>query len=155
VLAACAAFLYRSFVSNADRRVTAQQSQSEPSRSPNSKERTPANQAQKATAKPPVPVVSTPAQVEDFTIRRRTIGNFETPAAVTIRARVDSQVLQQHVRDGQLVKNGDLLFTLDDRELRAALARDQAQLAKDQAELARTQLDVRRVQELVRRDAAP
>jgi multidrug efflux system membrane fusion protein len=99
--------------------------------------------------------VTKPVQVQDFPIRRRTIGNIESPAIINVRARIDSQVLEQHVRDGQMVRKGDLLFTLDDREIRAAIAQSEAQLAKDQATLARTELDVRRAEELLRRNAAP
>jgi multidrug efflux system membrane fusion protein len=101
------------------------------------------------------PVITAAAVEEDFVIRRRTIGTLESPAVVTIRSRLDSQVLEQHVRDGQFVKKGDLLFTLDDREVRAALAQAEAQLAKDKATLARTELDLKRAQELLQRNAAP
>jgi multidrug efflux system membrane fusion protein len=103
----------------------------------------------------PSPVTTAPAVVKDFPIRRNTIGTLESPATVLVRARVDSQVLEQHVRDGQLVKKGDLLFTLDDRELKATLARDQATLARDEATLARTEADLRRTQELIARNVAP
>ena len=82
-----------------------------------------------------VPVIVVTAEARDFVIRRRTIGILESPAIVIIRSRIDSQVLEQHVTDGQLVKKGDLLFTLDDREIQALIARDQAQLAKDNAAL--------------------
>ena len=101
------------------------------------------------------PVVTAAAIEQNFVIRRRTIGSLESPAVVTIRSRLDSQVLEQHVRDGQIVKKGDLLFTLDDREVRAALARAEAQLAKDRAALSRSELDLRRAQELLLRNAAP
>ena len=87
----------------------------------------------KAAASAAVPVTTAPAQVEDFAIRRRTIGIIESPATVVVKSRLESQVTEQHVRDGQLVKKGDLLFTLDDRVVQAAIARDEAQLAKDQA----------------------
>src|SRR4051812_38438598 len=42
----------------------------------------------------PVPVITREAQAEDFVIRRRTIGSMESPAIVTVRARLDSQVLE-------------------------------------------------------------
>jgi len=155
-----AAILYRKFAATGgEQRTIAQQTQSEtaPGKISRPEGRAPAKEAKKGgnAARGPVPIVSTQATVEDFPIRRRTIGTFETPAAVIIRARVDSQVLEQHVRDGQLVKKGDLLFTLDDRELQATLARDEAQLAKDQAELTRTELDLQRARDLVQRSAAP
>jgi multidrug efflux system membrane fusion protein len=95
-----------------------------------------------------VPVTTTPAQAEDFAIRRRTIGILESPATVVVKSRLESQVTEQHVRDGQLVKKGDVLFTLDDRVVKATIARDEAQLEKDQASADRTQLDLDRYQRL-------
>jgi membrane fusion protein, multidrug efflux system len=76
--------------------------------------------------------------------RRRTTGTLESPAIVNVRSRIDSQVLEQHVQDGQMVKKGQLLFTLDDRELKAAIARDEATLAKDNATLTQAESDLKR-----------
>jgi multidrug efflux system membrane fusion protein len=72
-----------------------------------------------------------------------------------VKSRIESQVVQQHVRDGQLVRKGDLLFTLDDRVVRAAIARSEAQLAKDQATADRTKVDLERYQRLAETSAAP
>jgi multidrug efflux system membrane fusion protein len=94
------------------------------------------------------PVTTAVAKEEDFAIRRRTIGVLESPATVVVKSRLESQVTQQHIRDGQLVNEGDLLFTLDDREVKATIARDQAQIEKDQATADRTQLDLDRYQRL-------
>lgn len=110
---------------------------------------------QRGGGRQPIPIITTQAQAEDFKIRRRTIGIMESPAVVVIRARIDSQVLEQHVVDGQLVRKGDLLFTLDDREIQALIARDQAQLAKDNAALAQAQADLGRKQELIEKNVAP
>jgi multidrug efflux system membrane fusion protein len=109
----------------------------------------------KGSSGQPVPVITARAEVENFKIRRRTIGIMESPAVVVVRARIDSQVLEQHVVDGQLVRKGDALFTLDDREIQAQIARDQAQLAKDNAALAQAQADLRRKQELIEKNVAP
>lgn len=106
------------------------------------------SQSNNATTGAAVPVTTTPAQVEDFAIRRRTIGIIESPATVVVKSRIESQVTDQHVRDGQLVKKGDLLFNLDDREVKATIARDEAQLAKDQATVLRTQTDLDRYERL-------
>ncbi|MBO0765885.1 MAG: efflux RND transporter periplasmic adaptor subunit [Hyphomicrobiaceae bacterium] len=103
----------------------------------------------------PIPVITAQAEAEDFKIRRRTIGIVESPAIVVVRARIDSQVLEQRVEDGQLVHKGDLLFTLDDREIQALIARDQAQLAKDNAGLAQAQADLARKRELIEKNVAP
>jgi multidrug efflux system membrane fusion protein len=103
----------------------------------------------------PVPVVTEEVAVEDFAIRRRTIGILESPATVIIRSRIDSVVLEQHVTDGQIVKKGDLLFTLDDREIQATIARDEATIAKDRAALAQAEAALRRTEELSAKDIAP
>jgi multidrug efflux system membrane fusion protein len=109
---------------------------------------TPAARTSQSTRGAAVPVTTTPAQAEDFAIRRRTIGILESPATVVVKSRLESQVTEQHVRDGQLVKKGDVLFTLDDRVIKAMIARDEAQLEKDQASADRTQLDLDRYQRL-------
>jgi multidrug efflux system membrane fusion protein len=72
---------------------------------------------------------------------------------VVVKSRLESQVTEQHIRDGQLVNAGDLLFTLDDRQVKAAIARDQAQIDKDQATADRTQLDLDRYQQLAQSSA--
>jgi multidrug efflux system membrane fusion protein len=102
-----------------------------------------------------VPVIVAQAEARDFVIRRRTIGILESPAIVVVGSRIDSQVLAQHIVDGQLVRQGDLLFTLDDREIQALIARDQAQLAKDNAALTQAEADLGRKQELLAKNFAP
>ncbi len=94
------------------------------------------------------PVSTAAAQIGDFAVRRRTIGIIESPATVVVKSRIESQVMEQHVKDGQLVRKGDLLFTLDDREIIALIARDEAQLAKDQATVVRTATDEDRYRQL-------
>jgi multidrug efflux system membrane fusion protein len=102
-----------------------------------------------------VPVVAAKVSLEDFRIRRRTIGIMESPAIVVVKSRLDSLVLEQHVLDGQFVKKGDLLFTLDDREIKALIARDEAQLAKDNAALTQAEADLGRKEELIEKNVAP
>ncbi len=116
---------------------------------------TPAARTGQGRAAATAPVTTSVAQIEDFAIRRRTIGILESPAIVVVKSRIESQVTQQHVRDGQAVRKGDLLFTLDDRVVRAAIARSEAQLAKDQATADRTQVDLERYQRLSETSAAP
>ena len=101
-----------------------------------------------------VPVVTEAVAVGDFAIRRRTIGILESPATIIVRSRIDSQVLEQHVTDGQIVKKGDLLFTLDDREIKAEIARDEATIAKDQATLTAAETALNRTQELITKNVA-
>lgn len=102
----------------------------------------------------PVPVTTIAAEQGTFPVRRRSIGLLESPAVVVIRSRIDSQLLEKHVNDGQLVRKGDLLFTLDDRELLATIARNEAQLAKDEAARDRANADLKRTEELLAKNVA-
>jgi multidrug efflux system membrane fusion protein len=98
-------------------------------------------------------IVSATATTADFPIRRYAIGFVSSPAVVSINARVSSQIVSIDVKDGQMVKTGDLLFSLDDRALKAQLAKDQATLAKDQALLASATADLARAKDLVAKQA--
>lgn len=101
----------------------------------------------------PAAIVSAAAVQADFPVRKRAIGFVETPASVVVRSRIDSQIMQQHVTDGQFVKGGDLLFTLDDRDIKAQIAKDEAMLAKDEATHTRNLADLDRYKQLFARNA--
>lgn len=101
-----------------------------------------------------IAVTTAEATEVDFPIRRQAIGLIESPASVTVMSRIDSQLLEQHVKDGQLVKQGDLLFVLDDKEIQAAIAKDTATVAKDDALHDQSMADLNRAQELLARNAA-
>lgn len=98
-------------------------------------------------------IVSAAATTADFPIRRYAIGFVSSPSVVSVNARVSSQIVSIAVKDGQMVKAGDLLFSLDDRALKAQLAKDQAMLVKDQALLVSAQADLQRAKDLVARQA--
>jgi len=106
------------------------------------------------TGPPPTLVVTALAEQGDVPIRRRTIGFAEPVAVVALKARLDSQVMEQRIVEGQTVAAGDLLFKLDDRELKAQIARDEAALARDAALLERTRADLARKRDLVGKGAA-
>lgn len=106
----------------------------------------------KASARP-VAVVTAQATTADFPVRRYAIGFVSSPAVVGISARISSEVTQIHVKDGQMVQAGDPLFALDDRSLKAQVARDEATLAKDRAMLASAQADMSRAQDLAAKEA--
>lgn len=101
----------------------------------------------------PVAVVSAAAIQADFPVRKLAIGFVETPASVLVRSRIDSQIMALHVADGQFVKAGDLLFTLDDRDLKAQIAKDEAMLARDEATHTRNLADLDRYKQLFARNA--
>lgn len=117
----------------------------------------PAGSAQSAAAAPkgppPVPVVLRAVEIRSAPERYVTIGAAAPIATVAIKSRIDSVVEAVHFAEGQEVKVGELLFTLDDRALRAQLAQAEANLERDRAQLEKAKGDVRRYAELVRRDA--
>ena len=98
-------------------------------------------------------IVSATATTADFPIRRYAIGFVSSPAVVSVNARVSSQIVSIAVKDGQMVKAGDRHFSLDDRALKAQLAKDQATLARDQALLASAAADLQRAKDLVAKQA--
>jgi multidrug efflux system membrane fusion protein len=98
---------------------------------------------------PSVAVVTADVTSADFPIRRRSIGYAEPMASVVVKSRLDSQLVAQHVQDGQMVKAGDPLFTLDDKEILAAVARDEANLARDRAVRDRADADLKRKRDLI------
>lgn len=101
----------------------------------------------------PVAVVTAVAQQADMPVRKRSIGFVETPATVVVKSRIDSQITEQHVTDGQFVKAGDLLFALDDRDIKAQIAKDEAAIARDEALHKRTQADLTRYEQLLTKNA--
>jgi len=100
-----------------------------------------------------VAVISAAAIQADFPVRKHAIGFVETPASVLVRSRIDSQIMTQNVVDGQFVKAGDLLFTLDDRDIKAQIAKDEATLARDEATHTRNLADLDRYKQLLVRNA--
>ena len=101
----------------------------------------------------PIPVTVATAEKAPFPLIVRTFGTVQSPAVVVIGARISSQVTSVHVKDGQMVKAGDLLISLDDRVVLAALARDKAVLAKDNAMLVSATADLSRAKDLVKKGA--
>lgn len=107
-----------------------------------------------AGGKPAVAVKVTEVTQGSMPIRRRTIGWVEPIATVAIKSRVNSVIMEQHAADGQFVKQGDVLFVLDDREAKATIARDQAAMAQHQAEVDRAHADLERTKTLVAKQTA-
>ena len=62
------------------------------------------------------------------------IGSADAFTNVSIKAQVNAVLQEVHIKEGQFVKKGDLLFTLDARPFEAALAQAQGTLARDQAQ---------------------
>lgn len=96
---------------------------------------------------PPV-TVATPLvrQVVDWD---EVTGRFEAPRSVDVRARVGGYIQSVHFKDGDFVRQGQLLFTLDARPAQAALASAQAQLAQAQAQLTLARTEFARAEGLL------
>ncbi|WP_236552542.1 efflux RND transporter periplasmic adaptor subunit [Belnapia sp. F-4-1] len=95
-----------------------------------------------------VPVTTDPVQVGPVPVEILANGIVASESVVTIRTRVDGQIERVHVTEGQMVRRGQPLFTLDSRLNQAILAQQEAQLASNRAQEARTQADARRYQSL-------
>jgi membrane fusion protein, multidrug efflux system len=114
-----------------------------------------AQAAAKARAQAPIPVVVAPAQTADFPVYLTGLGTVTPLATVTVRSRVDGQLLRVDFKEGQLVKEGDVLAEIDPRPFQVQLTQAEGQLAKDQAALANTKLDLNRFKDLVAQGLIP
>lgn len=106
---------------------------------------------------PPNPaqtVVASTVARADVPIQITGIGTVQPIATVLVKSRLDGQIAKIAFKEGQEVKAGDLLFSLDDRALVAQLRQTEANLARDRAQLLRAQQELRRQQDLEKRDYA-
>lgn len=108
---------------------------------------------QQPAAQPPVPVRTVAAERRDVRHEIEAVGTVESLQDVVIRSQVDGVLTRLHFAEGDLVRRGELLATIDDRPQRAALDAAQAQLARDSAQLRAAELDLARYQSLVSRSA--
>lgn len=110
-----------------------------------------ATTARRSGARSAVPVVVAQVGRKTMPVQARAIGNVEAYSTVSVRAQVTGAVMQVHFKEGQDVKKGDLLFTIDPRPLEAALKQAKANLARDTAQLENAREQVRRYGELVKK----
>ncbi|MDP1976580.1 efflux RND transporter periplasmic adaptor subunit [Undibacterium sp.] len=97
----------------------------------------------------PVSVSTIIAQKRDYDVRISANGVVSALNTVDIRPQVTSTIAKVHIKEGQFVKAGDVLFTLDSRADEVNLAKAQAQLDKDLATLADYQRQLARSKDLV------
>jgi len=110
-----------------------------------------ANKPAAANAKPaarPVPVLVAEVARKTLPLRLPAVGQTQAAATVSVRSRVDGQLLEAAFQEGQMVRKGDLLFRIDPRPLEAALNQAQANLGRDQAQLDKARLQLTRNQGL-------
>jgi multidrug efflux system membrane fusion protein len=94
--------------------------------------------------RPPAPVTVAVATLKSVPVQIRAIGNVEAYNTVTIKSQINGQLNRVHFREGEDVRKGDLLFSIDSRTYEAALKQAQATLAKDQAQAKYLQEQARR-----------
>jgi RND family efflux transporter MFP subunit len=106
---------------------------------------------QKQAAAPPPPAVTVAQPVKRTVFDYdEYVGRFVAVNSVEIRARVSGYLDKVHFTDGQMVKQGDLLFTIDKRPFENALAQTRANLTLAQSNLTFTEADFSRAQQLVK-----
>jgi multidrug efflux system membrane fusion protein len=89
----------------------------------------------KPAGRPPVPVLVGTVSQRTVPVQIQAIGSGESYATVSVKSQVQGEIQRAYFRDGQFVKQGDLLFTVDPAPFEASLAQAQANLAKDEAQL--------------------
>lgn len=99
---------------------------------------------QQQAAPPAVPVQVVEAVQRDVPLFKEWVGQTYGSVDIELRARVDGWLQGIHFREGTEVKKGDLLYTIDQTELREAVARAEAQVAEKNTMLARAEGDVSR-----------
>jgi RND family efflux transporter MFP subunit len=108
-------------------------------------------ESQNRAAAPPPPSVTVANPVKRTVIDQdEYVGRFVAVDSIEVRARVSGYLDKVHFEDGQIVKQGDLLFTVDKRPFQASLDQAKANLAQAKANLAFAESDLARGQQLVR-----
>lgn len=97
-----------------------------------------------AKTAPPVPVIVARAESGEMPVFLNVVGRAEAYEGVTVKSRVDGQVLSVAFTEGQSVKQGDVLVRLDPADFEARVAQAEAVVARDQAQLAKARADLER-----------
>jgi len=109
--------------------------------------------ANSAQAPTPIPVTIAQAKTADFPVYLNGLGAVEPYQTVLIRSRVDGQVVKIAFKQGQMVKEGDVLVQIDPRPYQATLDQAIAKKTQDEASLKDAQLDLVRYAALAKEDS--
>jgi len=101
-----------------------------------------------AASGPPVSVTTVLVQKRDVDVMLEATGTVQSINSVDVRPQIASVITKVHIKEGQFVRAGDPLFTLDARNDEVNVAKAQAQLAKDQAALADAERQLARSRDL-------
>jgi membrane fusion protein, multidrug efflux system len=102
-------------------------------------------QAAKPTA---APVRIATVASRTMPVELQAIGNVEAISTVSIKAQISGQLMRVHFKEGDFVKKGQLLFTINRQPFEAALRQAEGTLAKDEAQALNSKLDAERYQGL-------
>jgi multidrug efflux system membrane fusion protein len=97
---------------------------------------------------PPVPVNTALVVRKDMPLDLRTFGNIEPIASVAIKAQVGGELIKVSFKEGDDVKKGELLFTIQPRLFETQLAQAEANLARDRAQAANARRELARQEQL-------
>jgi membrane fusion protein, multidrug efflux system len=95
-----------------------------------------------------VPVTVAKSAAHDVPVEIGAVGNVQAYSSVSIRSQITGRIVQVHFEEGQEVKKGDMLFTIDPRPFQAALNQAQANLERDQAQAVNSRLTFERTSNL-------
>lgn len=89
-----------------------------------------------------VPVTLAKVSQKDVPIEIQVIGNVEAYATVTVKSQVGGELIKVHFNEGDFVKQGDPLFTIDQRQLQAQIAQGEAVFMRAKANLAQAEANL-------------
>ena len=101
-----------------------------------------------------MPVITAVAEKKTVPLQVELLGTVTPIASVAIKSRLETEIVGVHFNDGAMVKQGDLLFTLDGRAIEAQIRDLEAVLVSAKAQLEQNERDLERYTELVAKNAA-
>ena len=103
----------------------------------------------------PTPVVAAQASIGNMPVYLTGLGLVTAYNTVTVRTRVDGELIKVAFQEGQIVHEGDILVEIDPRPYQVQLEQAEGQMARDQANLNNAKVDLARYQVLIGQDAIP